>query len=270
MPSSFPNSEFRAFLSGANNFFLPLISEENLFDPQERRRHFEWSWQAVRYRYRSCAECEGQFKALLTNASEAWRAGGIDEELTYKLERYIYMFFMSAVSVFDSFAFCLYFLGHALQPGAFPDVAHPRRITRPATARAYSAAFPQAKITGLLTALPDDPGFSTIDAVRNLVGHRISGRRSIRASGTTHADGTYTERREDTWALPSAAGTLTFGEDMLQRHLGDITRLLAALASAAREFAQHHHLPEQPGHDHGPCPSPCPRLASCSAVCAEH
>jgi hypothetical protein len=246
MPPAFPGTEFRAFLRAANDFFLPLMSEENLFDPQEKRRHFEWSWQAVRYRYRSCAECQDEFKALLANASEAWRAGLGDEELTYKLERCIYMFFMGGLSVFDSFAFCLYFLGHAMRPGAFPDVANPRNITQRATAKAYSAAYPQAKITGLLAGLPDDPGFSAIDAVRNLVGHRISGRRSIRASSTTHADGTCTDWREDTWALPGAAGTLPFDEEMLQRRLGDITRLLTALASAAREFVQNHHQPGQP------------------------
>jgi len=216
------------------------MSEENLFDPQERRRHFDWAWQAARYRYRSCTECEDEFKGLLANASETWRAGWPDEELTYRLERCIYVFFMCGLSVFDSFAFSLYFLGHAIQPGDFPSVAKPRNITRSATAKAYSAAFPQEKITELLAGLPDDPGFSIVDVVRNVVGHRIAGRRSIAASGTTHADGTSTERREDTWALPSAAGTLTFGEDMLQRHLGDIARLLTALASAAREFAQQH------------------------------
>jgi hypothetical protein len=200
----------------------------------------------VRYRYRSCAECQDEFKALLANASEAWRAGLGDEEFTYKLERCIYMFFMSGLSVFDSFAFCLYFLGNAMQPRAFPDIANPRSITRRATSRAYSAAFPQAKITALLAGLPDDAGFSTIDAVRNLVGHRISGRRSIRASSTTHADGTCTDWREDTWALPGAAGTLPFDEEMLQRHLGDITRLLTALASAARDFAQDQPQPRPP------------------------
>jgi hypothetical protein len=54
-----------------------------------------------------------------------WRAGWGDEELTYKLGRCIYSFFMSALSVFDNFAFCLYFLGHAIKPVEFPEVANP-------------------------------------------------------------------------------------------------------------------------------------------------
>jgi len=238
MPSTFPETEFRAFGLAAANFFPSVISDEALFDPQEKRRHFDWSWQAVRYRYRSCAECNDEFKVLLANPSEAWQAGWGDEELSYKLERCIYMFFVSGLSVFDSFAFCLYFVGHAMQPGDFPLIANPRKITRITTSKAFSAAFPQAAVTGLLVALPGDARFSIIDMVRNLVGHRITGRRSVRESSATHADGTHTHRHEETWHIPGAVGTLMFDSELLQRHLDDITALLASLASAARAFAE--------------------------------
>lgn len=237
MPSSFPEADFRAFGIAATAFFPGVISDEALFDPQEKRRHFDWAWQAVRYRYRSCTECNDEFKALLEDASDMWKAGWGDEELTYKLERCIYMFFTSALSVFDSFAFCLYFYGHALEPSRFPEVGNPRAITRNATAKAFTAAFPQASLTGLLTGLSKDSRFSTIDVVRNLVGHRISGRRSVRASSTLQRDGSQSEWREETWHLPGAAGTLVFDEELLQRHLDDVTALLASLSAAARELA---------------------------------
>jgi hypothetical protein len=240
MPPAFPSTEFRAFLQAATKFFPTLLSDAALSDPQEKRRNFDWSWQAVRYRYRSCDECQDEFRALLANASEEWRAGCADEELTYRLERCIYLFFMGALSVFDSFAYCLYFLGNAIHPSAFLAVANPRTINRAVVAKAYSGAFPKEKITGLLTALADDTAFRSIDLVRNLVGHRISGRRSIAASGTTHADGTRTEWREERWHLPGAAGKLVFDEQLLQRHLDDITRLLMSLASAAHKFVQNH------------------------------
>lgn len=241
MPAIFPETEFRAFGIAASAFFPGVISDEALFDPQEKRRHFDWSWQAVRYRYRSCAECNEEFKALLANPSEMWQAGWGDEELTYKVERCIYLFFMSGLSIFDSFAFCLYFVGHALEPGAFPKIANPRDITRGATAKAFAVAFPQAAVTGVLASFPNDVKFSTIDMVRNLVGHRVSGRRSVRSSGTMHADGTHTtDWHEETWHLPGMAGTLMFDKELLQRQLDDITSLLTSLASAAREFAKNH------------------------------
>jgi hypothetical protein len=75
MPASFPESDFRAFGVAATAFFPGVISDEALFDPQEKRRHFDWSWQAVRYRYRSCGQCNDEFKALLANPSDMWKAG---------------------------------------------------------------------------------------------------------------------------------------------------------------------------------------------------
>jgi len=241
MPSSFPETEFRAFGIAATNLFPALLSDEALFDPQEKRRHFDWSWQAVRYRYRSCAECSEEFKELLDNPSEAWQAGWGDEELTYKLERCIYIFFMSALSVFDSFALGLYFLGNAINAAAFPDVANPRKITRAATHRAMSAAFPHDAITGSLASLGKDARFNTIDHIRNLLGHRISGRRSVRSSGTLQKDGSFTtDFHEETWHIPGAPGKLAFDKELLQRHLSDITDLLSSLAAAARTFAESH------------------------------
>ena len=238
MPSAFPETDFRAFGVAASQFFPAMMSDEALFDPEEKRRQFDWSWQAVRYRYRSCAESNDEFKSLLLNPSDVWKAGFGDEELTYKLERSIYVFFMSGLSVFDSFAFCLYFLGNAVNPAAFPAVANPRQITRSATVKAFKAAFPEARITGVLDGLAADANFSLVDVVRNLVGHRICGRRSSRGASTIHPDGTSTGWHEETWHLPGAAGKLIFDEKMLQRQLVGITGLLSSLASASREFAE--------------------------------
>jgi hypothetical protein len=241
IPATFPDSEFRAFGIAASNLFPGLLSDEVLYDPQEKRRHFDLSWQAVRYRYRSCCEWNEEFRTLLDNPSEEWQAGWGDEELTYRLERCIYIFFMGALSVFDSFALCLYFLGNAIQPKAFPDVANPRKITRSATQKAMSNAFPHDAITGLLSGLSHDARFSAIDALRNLLAHRLSGRRSVRSSGTLNKDGSYTTNfHEETWHIPGATGKLVFDRDMLQRHLTNTTDMLGPLATAARTFAESH------------------------------
>ena len=50
MPSSFPEVDFRAFGVAAAQFSPDLPSDEALCDPPEKRRHFDWWWQAVRYR----------------------------------------------------------------------------------------------------------------------------------------------------------------------------------------------------------------------------
>lgn len=240
MPTSFPDTDFRAYGIAAEGRFAPLMSDDNLYDPLEKRGHFDKSWQAVRYRYRSCAESSDEFKTLLANASEMWNAGWGDEELSYRLERCIYQFFTSALSVFDSFAFGLYFYGNALQPTAFPEVANPRGITRGSASRAFIASFPQATITALLVELSKDARFSTIDAVRNVVGHRLSGRRSVRGASTMQEDGSFTQDwQEDTWHLPGSPIALNFEEDLLQKQLDNVTDLLAELSAAARDFAEH-------------------------------
>jgi hypothetical protein len=170
-----------------------------------------------------------------------WQAGWGDEELTYKLERCIYIFFMSALSIYDSFALSLYFLGNAIQATAFPDVAAPRKITRASTYNAMNAAFPADPITGLLGNLPNDARFKAIDEIRNLLGHRISGRRSVYSSGTLQKDGSWTtDFHEETWHIPGATQKLVFDRELLQRHLDDITDLLSSLAGAARTFAESH------------------------------
>jgi len=67
------------------------VSEEGLFD--EKRHQFSRSWQAVRYRYRTCAECVHEFQSLINSSSEIWKAGWPDdEELNYKLDPIVCLF----------------------------------------------------------------------------------------------------------------------------------------------------------------------------------
>jgi hypothetical protein len=236
MPSTFP-AEYREFGLATLPFFPRAFSDDYMRNPL-LRAHFDFSWQAVRYRYRTCSETNEEFKSLLANPSESWQAGWGDEELTYRLERCIATFFMNGLSVFDSFVFCLYFLGHAIQPNEFPDVGKPRNITRRSTAKVFATAFPNAAITKQLAKLQQEPRFGFIDETRNIVGHRLSGRRGIRSSITLHKDGTHTtDFHEETWDLPGAKTQLAFDAELLQRHLDDITGLLTPLASAARDFA---------------------------------
>lgn len=234
MPPPFPMDEFRAFGIAASSFYGNIISDENLFDPQEKKRNFDWAWQAVRYRYRSCFETADEFKGLLTDPNNAhWLAGGTDEELVYKLEHCIYEFFTSGLSVFESLGFALYFVGGALQPGDFPDISTPRKITLSGTAKAFKAAFPATAMTNSLADLLKTPAFGTIDRIRNLLAHRVSGRRSIRGG----SDGT-TQWHEETWHIPGSTDTLQFGVEMLHRLLDDITDAIKPLIAAAREFAE--------------------------------
>jgi hypothetical protein len=209
MPSSFPMPEYRAFGLATRSLFPRTLSDEDMTDPLQRRTHFDWAWQAIRYRFRSAEECSAEFRALVANPSEMWAAGWGDEEFTYKLERSIYTFFMNGLSVFDSFAYSLYFLGHAIEPASFPDVAKPRKITRNATSKAFRITFPQEPLSVLLDGLSSDTKFGAVDELRNILGHRLSGRRSVRSSSTLNRDGTVTtDFHEETWHIPGASVSL--------------------------------------------------------------
>ena len=239
MPPSFPMDEYRAFGLATSSFFPKALSDEDLNDHLHRRTHFDWSFQAVGFRYRICHECSDEFKALLAKPSEMWAAGWGDVEFSYRLERCIYTFFMGGLSVFDSFTYALYFLGHSIQPAVFADVAKVRNITRKATANAFGTTFPQEPITKLLAGLSRDARFGVIDEVRNILGHRLSGRRSVRSSHTMNADGTLTtDLHEETWHIPGAAVSLTFDPEMLQRVLDDVAGLIKTLTAAALQFAE--------------------------------
>jgi len=231
MPTTFPQEIFQAFGQKAARFFPELLSDEMLRDRLETRTQFDRAWQAVRYRYRGCFESNEQFKALLATASEIWKEWNTDEEMNYKVEQCLYQFFLSGLSVFDSLAFCLYFLGGGVRAEAFPLREKPKSITLDVTIRAYQDAFLDALITVRLAELVGKREFKTIRTVRNLIAHRVSGRRHIRGYSTRE-----THTREERWYLPGSDDALIFDEELLQRHLDDITSMVTALITSGLDF----------------------------------
>lgn len=238
VPASFPLADFRAFGLASIRHFPKILSDEDLADPFARRRQFDWAWQAVRYRYRICHECNDEFKAVLANPSEMWTAGWGDEEMNFALDRIIYTFFMSGLSALESFGFCLYFLGGAVHPQDFPHIGNPKKITLEVTAKTFSTSFPGTSLAAVLTALMQSPDFQTLDRFRNVLAHRISGRRSVKGEGTHHADGSYTYTQAETWHIPGAPAELSFDTEMIQRSLDDLTSLLCGITGTARQFAE--------------------------------
>ena len=185
---------------------------------------------AVCYRYRACSEANEEYKALLHGGSDLWRHWGEDEEQNYRLERCLYQFFMSGLSVFESLGFCLYFVGGAMRSTEFPDCDEPQEINLKAAAKAFEVAFPQASITRHLSRLLEEPKFKKLRAVRNILAHRLTGRRNIREYGAGN--------REEVWNLPGLDTELIFDEELIQLHLDGITGLLTALVETSLEFVR--------------------------------
>jgi hypothetical protein len=238
MPATFPTDKFQEFGLLSAKFFPEFLSNEYLADPLQRRQHSDSAWRAVAYRYRGCSESNEEFKGLFLQASELSREWGSDEEQNYKVGRCVYQFFMSSLSVFESLAYSLYFLGSVQQPADFPHVSNPKKITLEGTSRAFTAAFPQALLTARLAALSQDQDYKQISTIRNILTHRLAGGRSIRVEGIRHSDGTSTYTREETWHALGTSDQLIFDEELIQRPLNRITQLLTTLLEAAIEHVK--------------------------------
>ena len=240
LPPAFPQVEFLEFGKLAATFFPASLSDENLDDLPQRRLHFQGAWLAVCYRYRACAEQNVAFNSVFDKAmsSDLWREWSAGEEHNYQLEQCLYGFFMNALSVLESFGFCLYFVGAMIDAGNFPKINSPKGITLKTTLAAFEAAFQNSSVTLNLAAMAKDPGFTRIDTIRNLLAHRIAGKRNTRCFGASHSDGTYTERREELWYIPGLNEEVFFDKQLVQRHLDDVTRLLTALTLASLEFVK--------------------------------
>ncbi len=175
---------------------------------------------------------------LFSEASELSREWGSDNEHNYKVERAVYQFFMSSLSVFESLAYSLYFLGSMQQQAHFPQINDPKKITVEGTSKAFIAAFPHALLTASLVALLQDEDYKQINAMRNILAHRLAGGRSIRVEGGRDSDGTSTYTREETWYVRGANDQLVFDEQLLQRPLNGVTRLLTAILEAAIDLVK--------------------------------
>ncbi len=240
LPAGFPRNEFQEFGKLAASLFPSALSDEDLDDSLQRRLHFQGSWLAVCYRYRACVEQNAAFKTAFDKAmsSDLWCEWSVDEDHNYELEQCLYSFFMNALSVLESFGFGLYFIGATIDAQNFLKISKPKTITLETTHTAFKAAFPNSSVTAYLTTMAQDPGFTRIHTIRNLLAHRLTGRRNIRSVGSIHPGGTYTERREDLWYIPGLNEEVYFDKQLMQRHLDDVTRLLTALTSASLEFVK--------------------------------
>jgi len=97
---------------------------------------------------------------------------------------------MNGLSVFESFGFCLYFIGNAVAPTQFVHVKEP--ITLRTITDAFRAAFSNTGISDRLACLRNHSEFCKLDSIRNILAHRISDMRSVRSYSVRELDGAIT------------------------------------------------------------------------------
>jgi|GEM_PF-626665 len=241
MPSTFPEDMFQKFGKLASQLFPAALSNENLYDdPHQKLWHFQKAWLAVLYRYRACSGHNNTFGTLLVKAktSDVWREWSEGEEHHYLLEQCLYHFFLNALSVIESLVFCLYFVGGMASPEHFRHVRKPKSITLKTTTSAFEAAFPHTSITHLLRELLTDPEFTKIEAIRNILAHRVTGRRNIRNYPIRDSSGKHVQTREEVWYIPGSSEELAYNEQLTHHYFEEITRLITRLISASLEYVE--------------------------------
>ncbi len=164
-----------------------------------------------------------------------------DDDRNYKLDRCVYEFFTNALSVFESFGFCLYFVGHAIKPTDFSLVgnANFKAINLGNVGKAFDRVFPHEPISKELFQLRSNQAFQQIEEIRNILAHRAAGGRGSSSSSVLHADGSYTEEPVKEWLyIPGAKKTLQFDELLFERELNNIGALVNRLAVASVIFIE--------------------------------
>jgi hypothetical protein len=256
MPATFPHDAWIEFLERAGSgellrdFLMTPGGERLILKRVILLRadagvpsHFERAWEAVRYRYRTCVEQNDEFKSLLQEGSDKWRDSAYDDahgEQDYRLDRCLYGFFTNSVSIFDSFAFCLYFAGAVRRQSGFRLVAEPEKITVTNTKQAFRNAFPEASISRHLATLAASQAFAELKRNRNLLAHRVAGTRhwEVMALGTS-------SRTKHVWRLAGSDRDAQFDRQFIERNLYAVTGFLRSLIPASVEFAKTY-KPERP------------------------
>jgi hypothetical protein len=238
MPIEFPEDTYLKYRQFAAGLLPKPLSDEDLRDPHERRRQFDQAWLAARYRYRACADSSIEYKLLFDSPPETWSAGRPDEEYEYKLERCLCLFFTSALSVLESLAFGLYFIGNAVSPAHFKYVSEPRKITLNQVRDAFGKAFPKASLSAALRQLTDDNEYDRLSNIRNVLAHKLVGARNIRSAGIAHPDGRYEEEKWEVWHLAGSDLERKLDNGLTQRRLDGLNGLLSELIPACLEFVE--------------------------------
>ena len=231
-----------------------VLSDDFFADTQEKRQHFTWSWQAAAL---SLSEVlESTRKTLLNDPSEEWQSGSGDEELAYRLERCIYVFFMarSQCSTFRTSAY------------TFQETA----LSRAGSTLPTRARSPQEHSRGFRHGVSIGRHYRTLGAERAIPGSSLStyakSWRTVsawaerRLSSTTQKDGTRQNWREEHRTSQADANTNFDGicSNAIQRPLCSAVFLASAGRTSAESRSR---CPGQPNRPSVFCLLACTRLA---------
>lgn len=193
-------------------------------------------WNALAYRFSYTADNDDEFREALKNNDR------------YLQERGLFGFFVSGLSVVESFSYALYFIGSILDAARFPISTEEdlRNVNPGRTANRFQAAFPGSDISDVVSNVVKSNSFTEWKLVRNILAHRSTPGRHISVelapeqftitdspeSPPPAPSPTQQQRRTDVWKLQG----LSIDEDLTSGRRAWIAGVLADLMQSARRF----------------------------------
>jgi hypothetical protein len=215
MPDDFNITSYESVASR----LAPLHSTHPVAWPE-----YAGGWVALGHRFRACAEYDESFV-------ESFRQhGGSPPPLErHGQERDLYGFFVSGLSVVESFCYGLYGIASMLRSDRFPIQTddEKRRINPQMVTDKFASVFPGEPVTQELSALMGNQNFGKWKDVRNMLAHRASpGRRH----SITLPVGREAERGTSAW------GNLTLSEHVTADRRRWLSNTLGSLLRATANF----------------------------------
>lgn len=139
----------------------------------ELATHFNDAWMAVGYRFITLTEHDANFQASIK------RAGSNPPRLEHYIqERELYGFFVTGLTVIESFYYSAYVLASIINADGFP-MDDLKSIRIGTTANKFMKYFAQEKIARELDSLRNDNAFKQWSFTRNVLAHRVNPARKI-------------------------------------------------------------------------------------------
>ncbi|HVA84716.1 MAG TPA: hypothetical protein VNF73_00215 [Candidatus Saccharimonadales bacterium] len=139
-------------------------------------RQFAGAWNAVAYRFQACAEYDESFRSDFARLGV--NAGGLDR---YRQQRDTYGCIVNACSVIEAFYYAAYAIGSLLRPTDFPITSDSeQRAIKPESATThFERYFAGDRFAAALRALIDDPSWTALDDMRNVLIHRAAWAKAV-------------------------------------------------------------------------------------------
>jgi hypothetical protein len=142
----------------------------------------QWAgaWNAVVYRFMSCAEHDEQFTSSVAKSGASPR-----QPERYIQDRELFEFFVSGLASFEAFHYALFAIGSIVSPAHFPFASGGdfKRVTTAIVLKTYRTAFPMESLTSSLHRWQSDKVIIQWNEIRNILVHRALPGRTFFAGG---------------------------------------------------------------------------------------